>query len=384
VFYSCTDNKRIDVIDASYIIDLDNTEKQDTINLSCIFSKVNTVILEDHDDAIIGDVSAIQIFDNYIFVLDRLKAKKLFVFDKTGKYVKQIGSIGIGPGEYLEVIDFCINAKNREIYLVDSRGKKIHKYNFDSGVYLGSIKLPHDITYKYIVYHEDEIYLSMCAYDENKRDNMLIMKINPEKDKYEECLSSDHNAGQNSLLFTLWNFFVSKSNSIKYAGLFMNTVFSIENGNIYPYLSIKYKDWVKKEDMLSKEEIENMKKTGHIDQTDVQRKKGKAFIIHNYMEWEDNIYLEYYCGWNDFPVLYNRKTGKTNHYKAFKNDILLNRGTKNNIFIFVNSNAAYDWDPYFITSLKNNKIELAFDVDKREELMNLDEERVVIFEYVFK
>jgi hypothetical protein len=369
-----------DIVDASYVIDLDKTEKQDTINLSYIFKSVNTIILEDHDDAIIGNVDAIQVLDNYIFVLDKRKAKKLFIFDKNGKYIKQLGRIGVGQGEYLGIIDFCIDSEKREVYLLDDWGKKICKYNLDNGAYTGSIRLKKDDTYKYIAYYEQNFYLSVRSYDKNESDNLLV-KINPGTDQSEEYLSANqYNVGWNQMFYSMWNFFAYKNESPKYVELFMNTVFSIKKNDICPYLSVKHKDWVRKEDMLSKKELANINTT----QTNELRKKGKAFLIHNYMEWENIIYFEYDYGFNSYSVLYNKKTDKTNHYKASKNDILLKRGMKNNIFLFVNSNAAYDWDPYFITSLKNNEIELASGIDKREELMKLDEERIVIFEYKFK
>jgi hypothetical protein len=385
IVYSCNRNNRNDRneqtdINASYIIDLDKTEKQGIINLSYIFKNVNAIILEDHDDAIIGNIDAIQVLDNYIFVLDKRKSKKLFIFDKNGKYIKQVGRIGVGSEEYLGIMDFCINSEKHEVYLLDDWSKKICGYNLDNGAYIGSIRLKKDYSYKYIAYYEQSFYLSVYDYDENKSDDLLI-KINPKTNQSEEYLSANqYNAGWNQMFFSMWNFFVFKNEYPKYVELFMNTVFSIKKNGIYPYLSINHKDWVKKEDILSKKELARI----DIVQTNELRKKGKAFLIHNYMEWKNIIYFEYDYGFSSFPVLYDKKTGKTNHYKTFKNDILLNHGTKNNIFLFVNSNAAYDCDPYFITSLKNNEIELVSDVDKREELMNLDEERVVIFEYVFK
>jgi hypothetical protein len=80
------------------VIDLDAVEKEDTVlKVSSFFKKINTVILEDHDYALIGNISAIQVSEEYIFVLDSHIAKILFVFDKAGKFVRQIGPVSNSP-----------------------------------------------------------------------------------------------------------------------------------------------------------------------------------------------------------------------------------------------------------------------------------------------
>ncbi|MDR3247135.1 MAG: hypothetical protein LBT50_12000, partial [Prevotellaceae bacterium] len=61
--YCCKEQQNT-IDSASYTIDLDATEKEDTIKLSSAVKKVNTIILEDHEYAIIGEIFAIQVFEN--------------------------------------------------------------------------------------------------------------------------------------------------------------------------------------------------------------------------------------------------------------------------------------------------------------------------------
>lgn len=55
---------------------------------------------------------------NYIFALS---GGQVYQFDKTGKFLGQIGRIGNGPGEYLSISDICISSDLRKIYCQDSQ-----------------------------------------------------------------------------------------------------------------------------------------------------------------------------------------------------------------------------------------------------------------------
>ncbi|MDR1554121.1 MAG: 6-bladed beta-propeller [Prevotellaceae bacterium] len=91
-----------------YIIDIDKAEEKGVFYLSDIVKKVRPIRLEETDYALIGEIDEIQVFDNHIFVLDILIAKKLFVYDINGKYIRQIGAMGQGPDEYMGISHFCI------------------------------------------------------------------------------------------------------------------------------------------------------------------------------------------------------------------------------------------------------------------------------------
>jgi hypothetical protein len=385
--YGCKE-QRHQIISASHTIDLDSVKPEDTIKLSTFFKRINTIILEDNDYAIIGQISAIQVFDDYIFVLDRLSAKKLFIFDKAGKYLRQIGSLGQGPGEYYSVNDFCIDVKNKEIYLLDDYGRRIHKYNFETGKYIKSIRLPNDYGYSNIARSGDKFYVSITPFSNEKSDS-LLMKVNFETGQYEKYISADtYNAGWNELQSTAYNFFVSKDGILKYVEIYMNTVFAMDNDSVSSYLTVNHKDWVKKGDLLtSAEYLEQM-----LFSFGELAKKGRAFNIYNYFEWQDNIYFQYRHVYPGFPrsVLYNKKTKELYQYDYMKNDMLL-ENTPGARFVYVNTKAAYEcfeseYLPVYYQAKDGliSNLDLSPHLDKREDLMNLPEERFIIFEYEFK
>jgi hypothetical protein len=60
--------------DALYTINLDSIEVESPIKASSIFKNIRAIILEENDNAVIGEINAIQVFEDYIFVLDKRKS----------------------------------------------------------------------------------------------------------------------------------------------------------------------------------------------------------------------------------------------------------------------------------------------------------------------
>jgi hypothetical protein len=357
--------------EALYTVDVDRLKHEDTIYTSSFFKNVRTIILEDHDDALIGEIQWIQAFDDYILIFDFVIAKKLFVFDKNGKFLRQIGRVGRGPGEYLQVVDFCIDTERREIYLLDSGIRKTLKYNLDTGEYINSIDLPkNDVDPSLIAYAYDKLYLKVKYYDQ-KNDN-LLMEFDLKTGKYTDHISSKKwNLDWKGNVYSNHNFFSSKKQPLRYVELFMNTVFAIEKDNIYPYFTLNTKDWTKQ-----------------ITYKEYEKGVTQAYHIRNYFEYKDYIHLKYNYRLNQYTVVYNKKTNETKIYDFSQNDLLFSRGHSIPEYYYIDyqTSKAYEFK-YSWRFIFDNKYELAPGLDKREELLEMlksDNERIVVFEYEFK
>lgn len=84
------------------------------------------------------------ITDNYIGI--RQMGQNVFkLYDKNGKFLYNVGSIGGGPGEYdITIYDECIDEKNGHIFLSLFYGNKIMMYDIN-GKWIKDIKLPGQI-----------------------------------------------------------------------------------------------------------------------------------------------------------------------------------------------------------------------------------------------
>jgi hypothetical protein len=383
LYISCNrDNKIIEYEKATYFIDLDSVKRENIIRTSDIFKKINVIILEDHDYAIISDITAMQIFDGKIYILDAWKVGKLFVYDRaTGKYLKEIGSRGEGPEEYLGIAGFCIDTIRKEIFLLDPAKNKIHNYDIETGKYIANVNIPDEIWCRYVSFSNNKLYLNTMYFIDYERNDTRIAEIDFKTGEMKGYISGNkYNLGWNKPSYTGWSFFVTPD---KYVEEYMNTVFILETDTVRPYLTVKYKDWMTKEFLYTDDDEDGTISIHHSVYADAQ---DKACQIHSYVEWGDYIYFEYRQN-GYYPVLYNKKTGETHHYEDIINDLLITeKYVITTEFLYTNSNAAYD----YITPTKfewYQNLEFVSDLDKREELIKLlsdNEEHCVIFEYEFK
>ena len=106
--------------------------------LSEIGSSITYIPLETTKWSLLGELRKIIFTGSYIFVSDK---DRMLMFDSSGKFLKQIGRRGQGPGEYRNIMDYCLAFDGRKIYLLttlqecfefDVEGKFLHSYKIDS------------------------------------------------------------------------------------------------------------------------------------------------------------------------------------------------------------------------------------------------------------
>jgi hypothetical protein len=369
--YNCNTNKE-HIIDGEYVIDIDKAEERGVFYLSDIVKKVRPIRLEETDYALIGEIEQVQAFDNNIFVLDAFIAKKLFVYDMNGKYVKQIGASGQGPDEYTGILRFCIDPDKKEIYLLDYWRYKLLKYRIEDGKLLDKIDLPRGISYWDMAYIEDNIYV--CITHENFEDNdNLLLKIDLTTGEFQEYLSAGKIFKTNS---NITGGQIIGNNPPLYGRLHANTVFSCKADSVYPYVVVQSSDWVHGEDIYDydfDDLIEN----------------DRAYSIHRYFEDDTCIPFDYNKGKNTYHIAYNKQTNAAYHYRSIVNNIDYKGNEPNDYNMHynmrsVNSKLGYDmmFSNVVLSFLKKGVFspELA----KQIELLNLDEEGYIILEYELK
>ena len=85
-------------------------EKNQILNLSEFADSIEIIPLETRDECLIGWVHRIISIDDFYYLSSAVsyETEKLYVFDKKGKFINQIGKEGEGSKEYLGMNDFTI------------------------------------------------------------------------------------------------------------------------------------------------------------------------------------------------------------------------------------------------------------------------------------
>jgi hypothetical protein len=99
--------------------------------LSEVAENIEFVQLETTDECVIGKSYRLFFSDRYIIVSDWQQNNLLFLFDRTGKYIRKTGDRGQGPGEYLSVS--CLDLVGDKLFVWDSDKSTIFCYNLTTG-----------------------------------------------------------------------------------------------------------------------------------------------------------------------------------------------------------------------------------------------------------
>ncbi len=98
------------------------------------------VPLETTDESLIGTIYKLVVNDSLIIIMhDYRKDNAILVFDKTGKFLRQIGRIGNGPGEYIYWNDMDVDFQQGLLYAYDGTKQSVFIYRLD-GTFVEEVK----------------------------------------------------------------------------------------------------------------------------------------------------------------------------------------------------------------------------------------------------
>ena len=130
-------NKIIDISDKTLYSDLDHYQSIPTERL---FSKIEIIPLETNEQSLIQRIIKVIEYNSCLYILDS-RQKAILIFDKTGKFISKIHTVGRAPSEYSLLYDIAINTYSETLDALDPMGKII-TYDL-KGNYISSIYLPH-------------------------------------------------------------------------------------------------------------------------------------------------------------------------------------------------------------------------------------------------
>lgn len=180
------------------VVDIDKAKQEDALLYSSILEEPDVIVLETCPECIIQDVSAIDIYEGNIYILDD-KVPALYVFRRDGSFLRQIGHQGRGRGEYWELSDFSIDRENGVIYLWDDALDMAHKYDLRTNGYISSIKTKRNGYRSYsMLYLGGKLYVDRTSLDADS-ENYLLKEIDGKTGtQIASCLKADdYNRGWN-------------------------------------------------------------------------------------------------------------------------------------------------------------------------------------------
>lgn len=146
LFMACTSSVQnvttVELDDTSIIVlDEEKVTEKKIVKLSELIDDFQIIRFEDKDEAFFK-ANWMYFSDNYICVKQNNAPIKLF--EKSGKYIGNVGNVGQGPGEYKSIYDVLLDEEAQSIYVTSFSGEYILRYDL-TGDYLENIKLEGNI-----------------------------------------------------------------------------------------------------------------------------------------------------------------------------------------------------------------------------------------------
>lgn len=124
-----------------------NTVRQDSIPYSSFVDSISYLSLMPDGRCMIGDISNIAFIDSCIVIFDS-KSHQVLLFNKDGRYLRNIGDRGAGHGEFIYPTKMDVDIRNKQILIYDRPKGEVLKYNLNN-VYIGTDSIGHasDMTF---------------------------------------------------------------------------------------------------------------------------------------------------------------------------------------------------------------------------------------------
>jgi len=146
ILSSCSQSA--DFNESIYNLDMRSITNQQTepFLLSDLAGDISYIPLETNDSCLLNRIAKVRIVNDNVFISD---GTNLFQFALTGKFIRQIGRVGRGPGEHGRQISFAVDDVRREIYIFSTNIMNV--YDLESGMYKRRFLISQDISDFYIL-----------------------------------------------------------------------------------------------------------------------------------------------------------------------------------------------------------------------------------------
>ena len=304
------------------LYDISKNEDCQTIPLDSIVVGTEVIELDNSEKApIIGVISDLyESYQSYYIVSDE---KNVYEYDKTGKFVRQIGTQGRGPGEFLFVKKIFINEKDSSVNLFDFPSQKLLKYDRE-GNFLSCFKPKFKDTLLYLKsffpYRD-----SLLFYTSNNSSRMDLFLSNDSVGDMDVISKKERSLLPEELILGNVFIFGDKQHPFIY-NYFNDTIFILKNKKLVPNMLAPLGNLRTDYDDLFIEKWGNSEKS--------------EFGMRNIIQGGDLILFFYTISINkervrtSFLSLYNIATGSYNQNVKIKDtkDNLLTIGSRDLIF----------------------------------------------------
>lgn len=285
------------------LIQIDVPEEK--TDLSNKIHKIDFIPLESNTDFIIGNISKIIVYDQFIFVYDKI-TKSALCFNNQGNFLNKFSKEGRGPAEYMQIKDINVNTFDNSFEIYDRATQKILSFNF-SGEFIKERNTGRYFD-SFISIDKDR-YIFQIASDNPENFNFLLEENKKITNCFIKTKGLDNTNLKNQMTLNNNQVFLSHGGS--------NFIYKYEKNSLTPVYYINFGKRNLPEDILNKQEL------GMNDFFNLFV-KNYSMYISNFYEDEKYITFCYINNKDPYWTIYNKNNRNivTGNLKLYGLDIM--------------------------------------------------------------
>ena len=269
-------------------------ENKKPININDIATNFEYIILETKDECLTGTRLAIYSNDQYLIAIDR---EKILLFDrKDGRFIREVGHKGNGPGEYSRTYNVMPFDEGKNIVYA-GRNKKRYGYSLD-GQLKDTLSIPELVSE--IGNIDDNIFAAfMPDYQGGEKIKIVLFNHN---DSLMKTFPNYLTSPKTSSVF-VWNpnsWFYKLDKQLYFYQLFNDTVFHVETNSLTPKYVLNMGHYSPPYEMKTSPEFES----------------GKYFIMRTIQESSKYLFCSFNFNKKNYTAIFdkNNRTTVVNDY----------------------------------------------------------------------
>ena len=215
-----------DYVDDLIVFEESAFEDPEQIRYSELFDSYHFIPLETSEESILSEITQVKFLNKKIIIRDNLTSK-VVLFSDDGKYLRNIGNAGRGPGEYTGLTEIDVDVDNNYIFILDNTAKKIITYDLQGNLINELTLKIHTTPFSFQYAGQGKFLVSLNPLFKKSHALVLI----DSKGRVVKYMLD--NAIHISSLLSPSNFFTT-STDIKFMTVSMDTIYQYKEGRLSP------------------------------------------------------------------------------------------------------------------------------------------------------
>lgn len=237
ILLSCGEKSNLNLSSLEDIYITQANRDNSDIVFDSIFTTYRCLEFEKNDKNIIGEIDYFELFNGYLYIVDKKISRSVFIYSDKGQFVNKISNFGRGPGQFVKIECVNFNKKLNRIEVFDSERKVILLYDF-MGNFISEIKSP--ITFEDFVYDDlSDSYYFYCKYFPNKQGNYRVyiadqnFLVTQKRIRFNKSMIG-------STMISMSKNFVKSDSTVYFMESYNNSVYTLDLNGMHEKMNIQF------------------------------------------------------------------------------------------------------------------------------------------------